>query len=482
MSQAIDQNPIASTHTFDLQAFVNQHARWFFLGLLLAFTLQTVALALLLDENIIPDEGMHVRRTEYYMAHPIPMAEQPIDTAGLSQMSHRPFLYYTTLATAAAPVYAITDDDTARWITLRLLNSALAIASVVAVWWLMTRMTENKLLALTVVLLYSQTTMVFYLGSGVNYDNSVFLLSFIGLALTAELIREWRLNTFLLLNIVLQAGSLVKLSALPLYVFCMLVLFVIYWPHLWRSIRGLFGGKVHRTTLAVSANEHINRVLLVLFIFSTLVTAFFYGRNLIEYRTPNPGCEQVLTHEDCLGNNVYRRNHQFTLDDTGERDLNAITYFPRWVEKMGWTLYRFLGHRVLGEPISRELGGAVFGGLLLATAWALIPRDRLYRGLAFVALAYLLFLCYYFNYTVYQAYGLFQVATQGRYLLPVMPLLYFFGALLVYRLAGGRTRWYLAGIAPLVLLVVYAGYGTTLRLIESSWLNEWALALVQSLR
>lgn len=455
-----------SIHSLDIQAYVERRARLLFALVLLVFTLQTCALALLLDIGIIPDETTHIGMIEYYLTQPIPMTPQPAETGVLGQVSHQPFLYHYVLSKIVAPFYEMAPAQIG-FFALRFLNSALAVLSLISVWGLVNRLTKSKLIALTVVIAYSQTTMVFYIGSGVNYDNGVVLLSFIACALTAELINEWKINKFLLLNIVLQAGSLTKLAVLPLYVVCLLILIVIY-----------------RRTVVEKAKDILqaNRAILVLWGASTLLMVFFHGRNIVQYQTLNPQCDQVLNHEACLDNVVYNRNYQLVKADSSQHLLDPVSYFPRWIRMMGYTLYRFTGHRSLGQNIPPDIAMVILSYLLVACAASLVFGSTQHRVMAVIALFYVFFLCYFIIYPVYRTYGVPGLATQGRYLMPVLPLLYFFGGNVIYFVVR-RSGWlYLIAVILPLALIFYYGYGNVFRYADSTWANDWALKFIGSIQ
>jgi hypothetical protein len=208
-----------------------------------------------------------------------------------------------------------------------------------------------------------------------------------------------------------------------------------------------------------------------------------YGMNVARYGTPTPECNQVLSIQECQAYGSWRRNYELrqqklagTPADTGPRD--PITYtFKHWLRSMAHQMVFALNGRddyfKIGAPLPLpKLLIIVMGALGIGlTVWFYRSLRKRYvlDVLLVVSLLYIgaLWLQGYMDFLrLGQA-----VAIQGRYLMPVLPLV-----LIIFGLAFARLlrAFPLAKLALTTLclgVLLFQGGGPTVFILRSD--EQW---------
>jgi hypothetical protein len=283
-------------------------------------------------------------------------------------------------------------------------------------------------------LFFILTPMVPLLAAQINYDSLLLLAT--GLALLFTLQFERSLSTkekidvplFSKLFVTCLLGSLVKYTFLP--IFLAIIMYVGF--RLYKESNSSIKQCVRRFVQSYRTLTLPIKLVVTL----TLVISFGlcferYGLNVIHYETPEPQCNQVLSVQECSAYAPWYRNYTLTMNNhapQGSRIAKLNAFRSIWTHTMLNTLFYVTGPfdstaapmylPVLAEDL------AFIGGLVLLIRFC----DKLYR--LDTSTRFFILVC-----TVYTGILFAQnlqdflhigtpVGIQGRYLLPVLPLLY----------------------------------------------------------
>jgi hypothetical protein len=160
-----------------------------------------------------------------------------------------------------------------------------------------------------------------------------------------------------------------------------------------------------------------------------------YLVNIAQYHTPIPECNQVLSVDDCQGYAPWARNYMYESWHIKLENKDVARYPFTWVNKaLGETVFtitsRFNERRVVDYYAATQLVvpnvlSWVFfigGGLLAIWNWRFIRSQKTLWVLLGVSAVYVLAL-FSQNLLDYLHLGI-PIAIHGRYLLPLMPLLF----------------------------------------------------------
>jgi hypothetical protein len=216
-----------------------------------------------------------------------------------------------------------------------------------------------------------------------------------------------------------------------------------------------------------------------------------YGYNVVKFHTPVARCQRIYSLEDCLNYAPYRRDYESHRDLVAGKlqfqySPNPISFTTNdWIRIMTFNMFFALNgevsHFKVGNPLPlpqllAELIG--FFGLIFVVWYQKWLRQNYRLGfLLFVSLVYIAVL-WFQEYSGFKFNG-YAVAIQGRYLIPVILVLYLTVAL---AFARAVRRWLpakaiLAWLSIAVLLL--QGGGAMVFIIRSDNYWYWPNATVQ---
>lgn len=277
--------------------------------------------------------------------------------------------------------------------------------------------------------------MTSFLAAQVNYDDLLFLLTAVSLWLTLEVGEAIRLQRRLpLLRILLLGGvgmlaSLVKFAYLPILLALILYLGI--------AVKQTFGLRAASLAAAIrlgstGLKSFKSLLLVVFFLLSLCLFVERYGLNMVRYHTPTPECDQLLTKQECKSYDVYARNNSFVEEGLPAQlhVKNKLSYPVTWFHGMVRSLFFTVSNRendyATGDPLPLAYTAgwiAAIGGtaLLFVRSRSLWRRGHVYQLFLLVSFTYIVVL-FGTNLLDYLHLGI-PVATQGRYLVQVLPLL-----------------------------------------------------------
>lgn len=389
--------------------------------ILVVFLSYSLFLATNLKRGIIPDEPAHLIFSQHY-ATTWGIPEDTVETYSQGwYIQHNPFLYHW-INGRAINLFQTVYPSISEWqilVMLRILSSVYSIGTLIFCFLISKEIIKGKWWQLLPVFLLSNTLMFVFLSGGVNYDNLANLLSMAGLLFFIRVLnrKNFVLNS-LLWMICVSLGSLVKYTILPLA----LIMFLVW-------IFFVLRNRCNLTLIEIRSRKAINLGILLLITFTA--NFLIYGVNLIKFGSILPACNQILTPDQCeLSPYVQRHNeigldHKLTISESiGLGHPNPVKYFfDSWIDSMLYRIYGILGH--MSYFPSHII---IFYKLLFF--WVILLGVRYIEKPSFVISTILMIILFYAlvlffkNYDSELIYGFKQIALQGRYLFPVIGLIY----------------------------------------------------------
>lgn len=267
-----------------------------------------------------------------------------------------------------------------------------------------------------------------FMAAQINYDNLLFLLTAVSIYLSVQILQaksHLLLLPLLWLLAVMLLASQVKYAYLPILVALVGFLGVYFWrtlgwPGFWRQFKHELS-RVRRWQLVLAS-----LVVLV----SLGLFADRYGVDLVQYHTPTPECNRVLSLQHCMAYEPFARNYTYHVGHYNLPTYQIAAYpFNNWARGMLRSLFFVVSSKESGYqageplPLAHAAGYIVLvGGLVLILVrlkW-LWNRSVINRLFAVIVVVYsgLLFAQ---NFTDF-LHTHVPVAIQGRYLVQILPL------------------------------------------------------------
>jgi hypothetical protein len=344
---------------------------------------------------------------------------------------------------------------------LRLSNVLTAVGTLILVYLISKRLIKNKWGQVLPVFLLSNTLMFVFLSSSINYDNLTILLSTAAIYFLVRFLQEpKKLSNSFLIFIFLLLGTLTKNSMLPLALLVFIVWAIVVFK------KRILKEEYFRQFLTLP-----NILLLVVF-FSLIILNFnVYGVNIITFGKLGPSCLDMLTYEQCLENGVFYRNiykipkvFEGNIFDaaklilTGER-INPVFYFPYWAVQMSKKIFGIMGDRSLFMRYEFLVPyfAYVFLGLFLVFKNRK-KTGRVEKGLIAIFGLYTLIVAYYVNYWAYIKHDWMDLALQGRYIFPVISIMYVIFSKYLLTIKNKKLLAILVGLLIVIFLLGSWGY------------------------
>ncbi len=381
------------------------------------FLIQTIYIVINVKVGIPPDENWHLGLIQLYTRDGLDPAIQ--DQTGFFYLGEVTrgvgYYYHYLLSIVTRPLDAMFSYETVVSI-LRMINVFMGLGTLIIVSNLTTMLKFSKLVRNIVVFCLANTAMFVFLSGSVNYDNLLILVSVFSVYSLMKLIDRFSINNLLIFLAAVLFGLQVKFAYAPLALFLVLVLFFelaknykVYLKEVSRTIKKAERSSIAFATLVV--------VLLVTF-------AFSYGRNIVEYQTVAPKCTKVHSLDNCLQSEVFARNQKFKAEPLSGPLMTKEVFSYRWFETMQERLFGVFAHKSY-KPSVRVVQAINVVMLLGLVCFVRLykHRDNKHLYILLLALFYTAILLMT-NWGTYSRSGRFGVALQGRYILPVLPLIY----------------------------------------------------------
>ncbi len=435
--------------------------------ILLAFAIASVYVALNLADGIIPDELAHFIFSKVYATTWGIPPDSP-ETYELGwYIAHNPFLYHwingrvINLITLLNPAA----NDWGLLVVLRLTSVLYSLGTLYFSYLLAKELIRKPWWPLLPVFLLANTLMFAFLSGGVNYDNLVNLLCMAGLYFLVRVFngKDYFTNSLAWL-ICICIGCLTKYTVLPLALFS----FIAWLVYTLRQRKSIF------PLTKLSKGQIALLIVLIILIGGNLA---LYGYNLVVYHAVLPSCADLLQPEQCALSPFHIRwekyglSHRMTLIESiqaGHPD--PVTYFVEfWIKDMLTKTYGILGHKTY-YPAHIITFYRLFyvGMLLLAARYWRRPPYAIWSAV-FIILGYSL-VVFVTNYNSELTYGFKHFALQGRYLFPIIGLVY---GLVGYTQSQVKNRTLRIVVLALTLVLFFVGgpikFITRYEAVFSTW-------------
>jgi hypothetical protein len=264
--------------------------------------------------------------------------------------------------------------------------------------------------------------------------------------------------------ICISLGTLVKFTILPLA-----LIMIIIWGIFIFLNRNFFNVENIRSKRVVT----FGIILIITFIANFLI----YGLNIIKFGSILPACNQILSDDKCELSPYVQRHQEIGLDQklTIQESIglgypNPVKYFfDSWIDSMLYRIYGILGHLSYFPSHIIIFYKLLFFWIILLGFRYIEKPSLTILSMVGIILFYSLVL-FYQNYNSELTYGFKQIALQGRYIFPVIGLIY---ALVthVISIVQSRDLKFLT-LAVLLLLFIIGGpikFITKFELIFIGW-------------
>ena len=451
--------------------------------LLAYFALRLIYFATCIGDFVPPDEVTHFGLARIFSRVPwLPQNSSASYQCGL--VTNIPWLYYWIMGKFLALNFFGVPD----LLYLRLLNIPFAFGTVYFVWRTLRLMTGDRLSQMLLLVAMTNTLMFSFISAAVSYDNLLNLCAAMAIYYLLAFFKERSANALALCLLCQLAGSLTKVTFLPLT----LILNALLLCHEFRNIRQL-----PQALPAWLRDAGWRGCALALALLLALgLNLQLYGGNLLRYRSLNPEMYQVLPPELAMLNRLQARNMIFdlfkqrqvskeqalemtarianpgdrgdavalienydaALHGMGEPTLEPLEYAAIWMLNMTGTVFGIKAHRYMPDngPLLY-----LFLALMLLSGFAFLVRWRpgvagawLSASLAALAGFYAAYLLYFVNYQVYLDMKMFGMTVTGRYLLPILGASYVVACLYLLRLFRSESARVAVALSVSLLLLI----------------------------
>lgn len=446
----------------------------FFWGVVALLVLQAAWIALSGRYPMAFDEDFHLGIIRLYADHLSPFwSGQPAGADQFGAVFRDPsYLYQYLMSFPYRLVTVFTHNQTAQVLILRFINIGLFAAALPLYRKLLLKTGASRTLVHFCLAVFVLIPIVPLLAAQINYDNLLLPLTALMLLLVVnfgqELDRHKRINGKLLLIIAILGllTCMVKYAFLPIALVIAAYLVI----QLWRTRANL---------RFVTPPKLTGWLLIVVLVLSLGMFAQKYGVNLVRYHKPVPDCAEILSVQQCQSYGPWIRDRYLEAHKPATVTASPLTFTADWFYGM-WlrTFFAVDGpasnYATRGPLILPGIGAIVFASAAFLATLVSLPhlfrkysREVLWLFVAVMA-AYAGAL-WLDGYQSFLQTGL-AVAVNGRYLLPVMPLLLLLLAMGVNELFKTRQAAKLAFAGVAVICMLWGGGALTYILRSSdSW-------------
>lgn len=428
------------------------------------------------------DEDFHLGIIRLYAEHGLPFWQaQPSGGDAYGAVARDPsYLFHYLMSFPYRFIALFTDNQTVQVILLRFINIGLFASCLPLYRRLLLKTGASNALVHTCMALFVLVPIVPFLAAQINYDNLILPLAALTLLLTIR-IDEYLGKNRLGLTPILQYlvvgvfACLVKYAFLPIFLATTLFLVVRLCLVFGRPGKVIAALKVLKPSLVSNGN----RGLLILLLLLSILAFERYGLNVIRYHDPVPDCAAVLSIEQCSAYGPWIRDYDFA-DNKGDFTPDHSFYAYAWLRGM-WlrSFFTLAGptnnFETRGPLIMPAISGVVLAAasLLLFCRYTrrLLGRDDPNRVSQLFLVTAVMYICILVleGFRLYVHSGL-PVALNGRYLLPILPIVFVLAGL-AFRQLLWNTPSVKAVMAVVVLVCFLWGGGALTFILRSN--DSW---------
>lgn len=474
-------NPIAG------RAYRILSSSMFFYAILAVFIVSTTWIAFASIYPMAFDEEFHYGLIKIYAGSLLPygiehtsdMAQYGAATADASYLFH----YLMSFPYRLLDFFGV--SDTAIIISLRVLNIAFVAGALVVFRKALLAANVSRPIVHTALLLVTLIPIFPLLAAHINYDNLLLLVFAWCLLSIIKITGSVRSGKAFPLEYVFQLAVAVLIGMSIKYAFLPLALGLFVWL-IWLLVLGY---RMHRQTvtsqLAGFRKEWKRLAPRVKWLMASiaLISVFFashYVTNTLSYDSPIPSCERVFSESECTAYGPWNRNKNMEArkSDTFE-PMSYVEYMAtEWLPGMTQRLTFAVAGKTNNFDTKLPLPALVYTLLtftIFGTVCLVVQAVR--RKATWLVALTLLLVAFYAVALSFQLYGAYvdtahPVAINGRYLIPLLPLM---AVILIqairHVLRPVNTGILAVALLPLLILLMIAGagIGTYVVQAESYW-------------
>lgn len=376
--------------------------------------------------GVFPDENEHFKLiTEAVKVGIFDSTFSASQLKAFGPLETKSYLYYKL----SSWLYGIFNYDHSRLIAIRFISFFSTIGFLIYSYKLISEFYCSRFFTLFAIASIQLTYSVIYMGSAVSWDASVNFASITMIFYTHKLIyglrnsRSINLNTLVLLIFFSNIGILLKWSSALVIMICGSIVFAY-----------LLYAKYNNEEISVSYKFSFLGLLASVAAFATIFLALkHYLPILLNYGTINPSCIEVWGKAECIQfYNQDRVHYQLIADHIKNTPKSFLEYLPIFVHLNISRLYGFFGHVNLASLESLKsfpiFSLTLFFSIVIflgATKARESNSNKFSRDQFIGIFILILFLSAYYiqNYLWYSQIKVVGAAVQGRYLLPIYPII-----------------------------------------------------------
>lgn len=434
---------------------------WFIVGLLV---FQASWIALSGRYPMAFDENYHLGVIKLYSHHISPFWEEaPPGSEPYGAITRDPsYLFHYLMSFPYRLISLFTNNLQIKVLFLRSLNLAMFVWGLILFRQLLSLTKASKLIINFSLLIFVLIPVTSLLAAQINYDNLIIPLTGLALILTVKFHRSISKNSVDLTRLLQITGlcilaSLVKYAFLPIFI--SILLFI-----LWQFRRNYHSFNKLKLSFKNSYLNISKVVLIVLIGVNILGLSLFierYGINLINYHKPVVDCAEVHEFEHCKYYGPWIRDYYLIQNRPLYAETSPISFTQHWLYGMWFRSFFAVDGPATDfqtrGPLTLPGIGIIIWASLSGIALVITARKiwRKYDGqvlwlLTITSLIYIAVLWL-------DVYQLFlktgkPVAINGRYLLPVLPLIILISCLAIKEL----TKKYKSLQVVLASLVIFS--------------------------
>lgn len=348
---------------------------------------------------------------------------------------------------------------------LRFINVGIGFLTLLVLWKLIDALRLPKLVRNLIIFMMSNTLMFVFLSASINYDNLLILLSMLSMLIFVYMLQSPTIRKGLLLLVVMTLAILTKYTFLPIAVLLILLLVIVH-----RS-------KINDIPKSISAawvgDKKVIGALLIALLLLGFVGLERFGGNMLKYGKITPKCNQVLQVSQCEQNAIYQRSVEFSkLKPNPVSHFSTTEFTFNWFMSMQDRTFGVFAHKSF-LPFEKLRSAFLLFSIITSclVVRKLKKEDTELVALLFLAVTYTIVL-WSVNRDSYNNHGIFGVALQGRYALPILFIPYTLGALYAWKTTGKHIILQGFFVCGIIIVFILSSLPSYILRTDSSWHTE----------
>ena len=456
-------------------------SKQFFYLIVLLFILESAWIAISARYPMAFDEAFHLGIIKLHAAQwsPFITNQAPLTSKYGALTTDPSYLYHYLMSFPWRLLNCLFHTDMPKIIGLRFIDIGLFAWGLILFRRLLLKAASAAVVNVS-LLFFILVPVVPLLAGQINYDNLVFPLTALTMLLSIDFVEKLKKNR-LDINLLVLAFSISLLACLVKFVFLPILtaitLYLLYSLIKFASSqKGKFWKSCLKSWNSLSQWRQIG--LMVLLLVSVGLFIRSYAVNVVVYDNLVPQCNQILGIKPCEAYGPWDRNYNDYLHNKGV-DINPIKFSGGWL----YGMYERLIFTINGPgttanyanpkplPILDITAGTVsiLGALLFVRYFRRLIWHNYVLGFSLLVSAFYLAALWGRNYHDYLHLGQ-MVAINGRYLIPILPII-FLSFVLGYQQLLAKRPGLKAGLLVVVCLLFLEGGGAISYINASN--NDW---------